>query len=205
MNALLSIKIKLTAVKVLRKEIGTKKLLKLLPGLNKRAKAGEPWQNMPSPESEKDKESRLLIGEAILLYRELKQVMPAIEAEKAVREVIKESAITQLRYLVPVICAKQVSELNLEEQKQTFTSIVDKFPNADWRIERAEQGDFAYTITRCRLAELIIAAGHPELKDAFCAGDGLFFERHQPEVSFNRPTTIGGADEGCLFEFKLKK
>jgi hypothetical protein len=205
MNILLSLKIKFTAVKTLKKELGLKHLIKLLPGLSKRTKAGEPWRGMAEPQSDKDRESRALIGEAILLYRELKAILSPSEAERVVRIVIRESAVTQLKNLVPVICACEVSKLSLEEQRKAFTDIVDQFPNADYRMEKTVEGEYSYTITRCRLVELIEACGHPELRDAFCAGDGLFFERHQPEVSFNRPTTIGGGDEGCLFKFILKE
>jgi hypothetical protein len=201
---LMNFRIKKAAIGVLRKELGWKRLLRLIPGLSKRQKLGEPWTGMSPPEDQKDRDSRALIGDAILLYRELQRLEPSVDAERIVRRGIIESAIMQLYTLIPQLSKAAILKLAPEERKNRFCGIVAQFPNADWNLTKADETEFGYLIHRCRLVELIVAAGHPELKDAFCAGDGIYFERHQPEIGFSRPTMIGKGDPGCEFNFSLK-
>ena len=73
---IMNVNIKLAAIGVLKKRLGMKKLLTLLPRMDKRKKQGEPWHNLFSPETIKDQESRVLIGDAVLLYREILEKMP---------------------------------------------------------------------------------------------------------------------------------
>ena len=54
------------------------------------------------------------------------------------------------------------------------------------------------------LGMLIVKAGHPELKDAFCNGDVIYFERYQPNLTFKRPQKIGSGDDVCEFIFEIK-
>ena len=200
---MMNYRIKKAAIGVLRKELGWKKVFGLLPGLSRRQKQGEPWQDLPEPKDQKDKDSRLLIGEAILLYRELLQRIPQVDAERIVRKVIIESAVMQLYTLIPKISRDAILALNPEDRKVKFCDIIDQFPNADWKIHKVTDTEYGYMITRCRLVELIIATGHPELKDAFCAGDGIYFERYQPEIIFSRPSKIGSGDNSCEFDFSI--
>lgn len=204
MNLILSLKIKKAAVSVLRKEIGMSALLKLLPALKRRQKLKEPWGGMEIPKERKDIESRELIGEAILLYRELLNIVPD-RAEEIVRKVIIESAVTQLSSLVPKLDRAKINLLTLDERREKFCSIINQFPNADWVINKAEDNLYSYSIIRCRLVELINAAGHPELSDAFCAGDGVYFDRYQEDIVFDRPSKIGSGDEICEFNFQIKE
>lgn len=204
MNLLINIRIKKAAAIVLIKELGTKRLLKILPKMSKRKREGQPWQDMPQPQNKKDIESRQLIGEAILLYRELLNILSQTRAEEIVRKVIIESAVKQLYTLVPKLSKEKILVMSQQERKEKFSDIISQFPNAEWQITKAEGKTYCYDITRCRLVELIIATGHTELKDAFCAGDGIYFERHQPDIDFDRPKKIGSGDKVCQFNFKIK-
>ena len=121
MKLAIKAKIEIAAIKVLKKELGLNKLLPLLPSLNKRKKNGEPFNALPPPETEKDKESRALIGDAILLYRVLMESFEQKEAERIVRNVICESAVAQLSCLVPKLTKKELCTLSENEKKQKFT------------------------------------------------------------------------------------
>ncbi len=204
MNIVLKVKIGSAAIKALKKELTIREIIKILPAFNKMKQNGEPFGQLPSTESEKDMESRALIADAVLLYRVLCLIKPQSEAERIIRTVICESAVAQLKVLVPKIGNKELASLSEEGKRLKFCEIISKFPNADYKIVKAESGEYYYDITRCRLVELIEAAGHPELKDAFCAGDGQYFLRYQPEVLFGRGSTIGEGKENCEFRFKLK-
>ncbi|MFA7663551.1 MAG: L-2-amino-thiazoline-4-carboxylic acid hydrolase [Clostridia bacterium] len=204
MNKILEVKIKISAFKVLKKEVNFKELIQVLKEMERSKKRGEPWLKFPECETEKDLESRELIGEAILLYRALKNIREIKEAERIVREVIIRSAVTQLNFLIPLIKREKLLKMGEEDRSAFFEGIIDKFPNADYELVEENSKRYKFDIVRCRLVDLIIKAGHPELMDAFCAGDGIYFSMCQPEVLFSRQHMIGKGAEKCDFEFRIK-
>ena len=171
--------------------------------MNKRKRAGEPFKDFPAPESDKDKESRELIYEAILLYRELKRIIPQ-SAQSVIRKVITASAVAQLNALIPRLKKKKINSMLNDELKQKLIKIVGHFPNAEWEVEKAEDGEFIFKIIKCRLVQLITGAGHPELSDAFCQGDKAYFDKYQKDIIFIRDLKIGSGDSYCDFRFKIK-
>lgn len=200
---IIDVKIKLTAVKVLIKEIGFLKLMKVAPALPKGAKNGEPFGKLPAPQDEKDVNSRKLIAEAILLYRELLKIYPQPKAEEIIRKVILESAITQLKCLIPKLKKEKLIRLSEEERTKYFCGIISKFPNTDWRLVKGDTNHVHISISRCRLVELFDSVGHPELRDSCCTGDIEYFKRRQKEIVFDRDGTIGEGCQSCEFHFKL--
>lgn len=204
MNPILRLKIGRAALAELKNELKAGEIIKVLPQIVIMKARGEPFGGLPGPESGKDKESRALIADAILLYRALLKIKPLPDAERITRAVIREGAVAQLSYLIPEISRQTLDSLEEREKRMMFCGIIAKFPNAEYQIVKAEGKEYYYDITRCRLVELIESAGHPELKDAFCAGDGLYFELRQPEISFARESAIGEGNETCKFRFTVK-
>jgi L-2-amino-thiazoline-4-carboxylic acid hydrolase-like protein len=200
----MNLKITLAGVKVLNKELNFRNLLKVVIGLVKLQKKGEPWKNMGEPETLKDKLSRGLIGDAILIYRVLKTLISQEEAERIIKKVVMAAAIKQLYSLVPQLEKAKMLSMSDEERKETLTEIVEKFPNTDWELLNMPKGVYAYRITNCRLVNLVKQVGHPELRFAFCPGDAKYFEDHQRNLDFERPSCIGKDDSYCDFIFKLK-
>jgi len=205
MNIILKIKIKITAFKVLKKEVSMKEIIFLVKEMESLKGKGEPWKDLPNAETNKDFESRELIGEAILLYRALQIFKDKTEAEKIVRNVITRSAVAQLGFLIPTVKKTKLLKMIPEERSLFFKGIVDKFPNAEYTLVEESEEKFKFYITKCRLVELIINAGHPELSDAFCSGDGVYFSECQPDIEFFREEMLGKGCEKCDFEFRLRK
>lgn len=204
MNFLIGLKTKITGFKILVKRLGWKKTLLLLPNLLIRQIKGEPFKSIAKSKEIKDKKSRQLIKDAILVYRALLDILEQNYAEALIREIIRESAITQLSLLIPPICSKQVLEMQSDQRKEKFCDIINQFPNADWSLEVADDTVFEFVIAKCRLVELTELAGHPELKDAFCAGDSIYFEKYQSDILFNCKKKIGEGESLCNFKFELK-
>ena len=117
---------------------------------------------------------------------------------------ILEASIIQLYSLVPLIKKDEILSKTPEQRNKMLEKMIDKFPNTDWEVLESSETTYAYRITRCRLVELINAVGHPELSDAFCRGDGVYFDRHQVDFKFSRPSLIGEGKKCCDFIFKLK-
>lgn len=203
-KSVMNLRITLTAAKVLIEKLGLKVTFSLVKELASEKKKGEPWKDLPAPESKKDIDSRNLIGDAIIIYRALLKRMDKEKAEKIIKETICRSAIIQLYSLVPIIDQKMIEGTSKEEVEILLTEIVEKFPNTDWEMIKATEKSFAYRIHRCRLVELVKQVGHPELGGAFCPGDKIYFEKFQTDIVFTRPTTIGWGQECCDFIFKVK-
>jgi len=202
----MNLRITLAAAKVLINRLGLKTTLALVKELANQRKEGEPWKNLPKPKDKKDIYSRALIADAILMYRSLLKRMDKEKAINLVKELIIEAAMMQLYSLIPKISADDALTKSQEEINDLLTEIVEKFPNTDWERIESKGISFAYRITRCRLVELVNDLGLPELQDAFCPGDELYFEKFQPDINFSRPKNIGmQGDKCCDFIFSIKE
>ncbi len=154
------------------------------------------------PESRgKDTESRALIGDAIIAYRALCERMPREEAEQILRELMTAASVTHLHTTLPSIREADLRAKSHAEREAILTTLVARFPNSDWTILESTDEKFVFRIHRCRFPELLAHVGHPELSDAFCRGDELYFQQHQPDIIFSRPGTIGGGAASCDFIF----
>ncbi len=194
----------LTAAGVLRRHLGFRGLIKLLESLKRRKEVGEPWQGLPPPVEKKDIDSRAQIGDAILLYRALRERMPPADAERILREVVTASSVTHLRTTLPRIRQVDLIDKTRPQREAMLAKLVARFPNSEWTILESTDEKFVFRIHRCRFPELLAQVGHPELSDAFCKGDELYFRQHQPEIDFERPGTIGGGAASCDFIFKFR-
>ncbi|MHA1271799.1 MAG: L-2-amino-thiazoline-4-carboxylic acid hydrolase [Promethearchaeota archaeon] len=200
----MNLRITLAAAKVLINRLGLKETFNLVKELKKEKKKGEPWKGILEPKDNKDRESRELIGDAIILYRLLKKDYGNEKAREIISDVIFNSSIAQLYSLIPIMKKEDIEAKSTEEREKLFTEIVNKFPNADWELIESSERKFSYKITRCRLYELVNELGYPELSDVFCKGDEVYFQRFQKDINLNRPKTIGGGDDCCEFIFSLK-
>ena len=82
--------------------------------------------------------------------------------------------------------------------------LVDRFPNTDWKMTNCTEQEVTVCMTRCRIVELLDAVGCPELRNACCAGDKLYFDMYQKDINFKRDTMIGEGDKQCDFIFSIK-
>lgn len=201
----MDIKIKLSALKFLKKEIGFSKLMKVIFNLGFEELKGEPYKNLEKSKDKKDKESRKLIKEAILIYRLLLKYYSEKEAEEIFRNLITTAAITQLKCLIPKIKYEDLKEMAREDRKIYYCDIINKFPNTDWRLESDTEDRVNISVYRCRLVEIFDAVGLSHLRDSCCEGDALFFEKHQPDIDFKRTTTIASGKDICDFQFDIKE
>lgn len=201
---IIDLKIKIAAAKVLLKEVNIFKLERALINMSISSKKGEPFANLEIATEQKDKDSRALIAEAILLYRELDKIFEKAESERIIRKVIIEAAIAQLRCLIPVLKEEDLRNMTKQDRTKCYCDIVSKFPNTDWVLEKDSESEVVIKMTRCRLVEIFDALELSHLRDSCCEGDSLYFERYQKSIDFCRDSTIGAGCENCMFCFKLK-
>lgn len=197
------IRIRIAAVQQMRRSgQGVLLWLPVLSSMYLRKFLGRLWKNVPPPKGWKDRQSRGLISDAVLMYRELLKRLPAARALEISREIIYVSAMRFLSDSIPVMGRDffKKSERRLEED---VISLVDRFPNTDYRLDTVRYPRLRYLVTRCRFVELVQQLGHPELATAFCAADGAYFTERQPMISMDRPKTIAEGYDICDFDFTV--
>ena len=205
MSLMLDLKIKVAALKVLFKEVEFYRMSLLGLKLLTREAKGEPYKGCPEPKDQKDKDSRKLIGEGVVLYRVLLDMYPQEKAEKIIRKVIINCAVAQLRVLIPPLKKTDLEKLTPEERTKCYCDIISKFPNTDWELVKDTETEVGINVTKCRLVEIFDMCGHPELRDSCCTGDAIFFNKYQPEIAFSREQMIGKGCPYCDFCFALKE
>ena len=201
-NVWLELRTSLKSVLVLRSALGWVEAISVGMALQKRIKAGEPFKNLPAPVSEKDEKSRMQIGPAIVLYEVLLERHTKEEALALVRDVSKEGAIIFLGTILPKIDRAWYDSLNEETKEVSLLELVERFPNSSIGALSFEADAFSFEVKRCAFVELANSTSHPELARVFCEGDGVYFERHVPNVSFERPTALASGGSCCDFRFK---
>ncbi|AHC16094.1 hypothetical protein L21SP2_2744 [Salinispira pacifica] len=197
------IRIRIAAVQQMRRSgQGALLWLPVLVSMYVRKTLGRLWKDLPPASDWKDRQSRGLVSDAVLMYRELLKRLPAARALDIIREIIYVSAMRFLSDSIPVMGPDffKKSEAQLEED---VISLVDRFPNTDYRLDTVKYPRLRYLVTKCRFVDLVHQLGHPELATAFCAADGAFFVERQPMISMDRPKTIAEGYEICDFDFTV--
>lgn len=194
----------LAAVPVLLREVGLVESVKLGWKLEAAKRRGEPFADLPKPDSEDERLSREQIGPAIVLYRLLREGRSQQEALRIARAVVIESALVFLRQSIGTLRRTEIEALDDEGRRQFVRQRGAKFFNAtvEWDEISANRVDF--TVTHCRFPPLCEAVGVPELAPVFCAGDGKFFGTVEPNTELVRPTTIAQGGATCPFSIRWK-
>lgn len=164
----------------------------------------EPWRALGPPSSDKEKRSRKEMGQAVLLFRALRDRFGQERAYELIGDVVKEAAVIQISGFIPKKLLENWRELEPATRDAMLKEALDRFPNSHSESLDADRDSFKYVISRCEFHELANALGQPELASVFCAGDGLFFEREVPGAVFERPTTIASGGSCCDFRIRWK-
>jgi hypothetical protein len=193
----------LLSIRILSRHFGMSALPGILTDMASRQRKGEPWQDLPLPENEKERMTRKQAAPAILLLDVLSARYPAERAAAVTHEIVRESAVLFLKTVVPVIRKDVVTAMEAPERERFLRKVLDRFPNTVFgKIELHPEG-FRYQVTTCYFQVLARRLGRPEVAEMFCSGDALFFERHMPGVRFEQPGTLACGQEVCDFRFSF--
>jgi hypothetical protein len=186
------------ALQVLASELGWRKALMVGISIERALARGEPFQGLPAPDGAREEGSRALAGPAVVMYRALRERHPERALAVAARAV-EEGTVVFLRMSAGSLRRAEVAALDDEGRKRFTEDRAARFPSAEivWNTVSAERVSF--TVTRCRLVELVRWAGHPELAPLFCAGDARHFGSVEPGIQLHRPTTLAEGAPSCPF------
>ncbi|MCB9674775.1 MAG: L-2-amino-thiazoline-4-carboxylic acid hydrolase [Alphaproteobacteria bacterium] len=165
---------------------------------------GEPFGDLPAAEGHAEVGSRAQAGPAVLLYRVLRERVGDERALAIVAKAVEEGAIAFLSRSIGRLDRAEIGALDDAGREHFAKDRAARFPNAtlEWRALTADAVSF--DVTACRLVELVVHAGHPELAPLFCAGDARFFGEVEEGAVLDRPTTIAGGDPVCRFTIRWR-
>ena len=189
---------------VLIRHLGWFRAVRIGLGLTGAQRRGAPFQHLPSPDSWKERGSREQAGSAILLYRALLKVLPPEQALHVTTEVVEAGGVAFLTQSIGLLNRNLIEQMSEEERRAFSVDRSARFPNATLSWDEISTERVAFTVHKCRLLELAVEAGHPELAPAFCSGDAKFFGQTLPDVTLTRPATLASGDPHCTFIIKWK-
>ncbi|MDP8256371.1 MAG: L-2-amino-thiazoline-4-carboxylic acid hydrolase [Candidatus Alcyoniella australis] len=166
---------------------------------------GEPFKKLGPPQSRGEELTRRQAAGAVLLERALARRMESDQAFNLTQRVVEEGSLIFLRAQIPRIERPRVLAMSGDERLAFLRGISARFPNSTVEGLKIEgESEFEFKVVRCLFVELCARIERPDLAPLFCAGDLLYFEREQPQVRLQRPSTLSEGGECCHFQFRWK-
>lgn len=194
------------AIKALIKRFGLLRAVKIVLELKRRI-----WFKNPFAETnrcrvllEAERASQHQIAPAFVLYDILKEM--GYDEEVILNDIqalVSEVATAFLKFNVPIITPSDYLQTEASGRMEKFRHITARFFNAAGELSSVKQDTFRFTVNRCLFAEYSRQLGYPQLAPIFCSADRLYFEQHQPHVTFSRNTTLAEHRKPCDFAFKV--
>jgi hypothetical protein len=139
----------------------------------------------------------------VLLLRALRDRVGAEAARAITGEAVAAGAIAFLRAALGPLRRAEIAALDDAGRRAFAADRAARFPNVTLAWDEVSPDRVAFTVTRCRLVELVAHAGHPELAPLFCAGDAAWFGGVEPGVLLDRPETIAAGGAACRFSLRF--
>ena len=189
-------------LRVLVHELGLVRTLRVAAGVAKRRVLERPFQSLGPAQDRREQLSRDQAIGAVLLYRELKVVVPQRALELTSR-VIEAGAVGHLRKTLGRLRGDLLSRLDQQSRLNKVRGWIQRFFTATAHINSVTDTKVEFTVTACALVRLSRAAGHPELASAFCRGDASYFASLSPPIHLERTTTIAEGGDRCPFVLSM--
>ena len=198
----LKLRMSVLGFRLLARRVGLVRLPGLLWSVWRQQRKGAPWADLGPPESKREKECRVQMGQVILLHDAIAARTSPRRAREIMGELVSEAAVAQLRSFIPKETLLEYRDLAPATREGILNRTLDKFPNATVGKKVIEEEVFEFHVTRCEFVELAQSINRPEMAQLFCAGDAMYFERHLPQTHFDRPVMLSEQGEYCQFRIR---
>ena len=192
------------AFKILIDELGLVSAIRIGARVQRKVFTGEPFEELPEPDSEDERLSRQQIGPAIVLYRELKEKLTEERAYEVTERVVVEASVVFLSKTVGRLRRRELLSMGDAEREAFVREKGEKFFNANLSWDRIDADAVEFTVLHCKFPPLCEAVGEPELAPVFCKGDAEFFGGVEEDVDLERPHTIAEGGPNCPFHIYLR-
>jgi len=159
---------------------------------------GEPFRNLPPPESVRDLLSRTQVGPIVLIVRAVRRQRGADAAMRVGREVALAGASAFLDRMVPRHEPGVLASRPLEIAEE----LLGRFFNAHGQV-RVEGSTVAIDVHECHFVRLLHRIGEPDLAPLMCEADLSFFDGKRRAVRVERTQTLAQGASCCDFVFRL--
>jgi hypothetical protein len=183
--------------------IGVVETLRVTLEMRRAAARGEPFAHIGPPSSERERLSREQIAGAVLLYRALTTRIGAPAAHELTGRVVVAAGARFLRRTLGPVRRAEIEALDDAGREQYAHTRGERFFNASIEWREVSASAVAFDVSACLFPTLCAAAGAPELATHFCAVDAAYFGNVEPGVVLDRPTTIAGGAERCVFRLRF--
>ena len=163
------------------------------------------FASLGPPRDDREAASRRQIAGAVVIYRYLRGALGTERALEVMSRVVRAATVVFLRHTVGPVDVASYRGLDPSGRRAFAERIVERFFNAEARIEEVSAERFAVTVTRCSFPELCRAAGVEELAPLFCEGDFDYFNTPESRVVLTRQGTLAQGHDRCPFAFTLRE
>ena len=199
-----SSKMKYSAFMVLIKYFGLWKALKIGLEIEWRTWRGDPFKNINSASlTQKEKESRIQAGPAILLFQILNRNLNESKALEYTGYIIEVSAHLFLSSVMGTLDLNLLSKMSKQERYQELQTKLDAFPNAHFNIDYAESDEVKFSVSSCHFVSLCHQVHLPQVAPLFCAVDHSYFSQKENRIKLERPTTLATGGQSCPFTLSI--
>lgn len=189
-----------TADKLLR-ETGPLKTITVMSKIIADTITGKPWDELPPPTGKAEELSRGQLQGAVLLERNLRNVVGNERAREITRDIVLKSSIDFLSMTVPILRKSRFLSKDEAARLKYLERIQSNFFNAEADMQAIGNEELRMTVQRCIFVELLDAIGERDMAELFCAGDMYYFNERQPEVRLERSETLASGGSCCDFRF----
>lgn len=197
-----------TAIAVLRKRLGTRKLMLALFHYLRRGLGRDPLRHIPvsSWPRKQDRLTRRQFRSALLFEDVLTTdlVLPRAAVDDCLHQVIATVGARFIEANIPTPSPERWRTSTQRQRLSYLTGVIGRFFNARTDNINATEERFGFDVTGCRFVELARAVGRPELVRHFCAADSQFFTAESSPVEFRRTETLAEGAQRCDFRFVLR-
>ncbi len=194
-------KTQLKAVAILRRGLGTGRLLRLLPKI---LRGKDPFAALPAPKDEAERASREQLRGAVQLYLALRGLLPDDEALALTKEVVIAATLEFLSAVLPRFDRAAYTALG-DERESYLEKVTRPFVNSEREFHDVSAERFEMRVTACHFHRLCVELGLPELAPVFCAGDLEYFADPGRPVALTRETTLAADGVPCRFVFEWRE
>lgn len=204
---------KWTALGVLRRRLGVRRLARLVAAVVYRDATHDPFKGLPAAADHNERLSRMQLRPALILDDALGQLgYGAEERAELVHEVVAESGARFLQHELRAVNRARWEGLDAAGRRGLLERLLARFFNMEAdplegeelaANEGAGAYDLGFNVTSCHFARLCGELGRSELAPVFCAADEVFFSRPGSPLRLDRPETLASGAPRCAFRFTL--
>ena len=195
---------KFHAIKALHQQIGLWLTIRCCFHVLLRSLLDPPFKDLGKPQTHNEVASRRQIADAVIIYGFLKHIMGQTRALEATSTVIVASGQFFIDAHLSDINHARLVEIDEPARRELASERLSRFPNMTPKVIDIREDALRFRVERCHFVHLCSAAGVPELTQAFCKVDDVYFSEIRDDIELVRPQTLARDNRPCEFHLQFR-